>query len=189
MCNPKIAQVFVSYSHRDKALVTSIVHLLRAIGGTVFQDADSIPPGKRWRLIIEESIDHATTVLVFWCAHARESDAVREEWQLAVKQNMEIFETLPEWGTGGTEPWSSATSDEFRYNFHKKLLAEAVPDMGIELSEATLARLYASDGLTNAARIELLLDALVQASLIPPEDVRNTLTYAVRLFSGSRGQG
>jgi len=137
------------------------------------------------RLPLPGALDRAKSSLKDWFREPGLAEFYRiySEWLRATWR----LWLLAEWGTGGTEPWSSATSDEFRYNFHKKLLAEAVPDMGIELSEATLARLYASDGLTNAARIELLLDALVQASLIPPEDVRNTLTYAVRLFSGSRG--
>jgi len=134
------------------------------------------------RLPLPDALNRAKSALKAW-VHEPDlaefyriySDWLRATWRLWL---------AAEWGTGGPEPWASATPDEFRYNFHKRLLAEAVPDMGIELPETTLSQLNSSDGLMNAARIELLLDALVQASLVPPDDVRDTLTYAVRSFSG-----
>lgn len=76
--------IFVSYSRLDQLLVTPIVQVIRAIGGSVFQDVDSIPPGKRWRPVIEESLDRASIVLVFWCAHSRSSKEVRAEWEQAI---------------------------------------------------------------------------------------------------------
>lgn len=87
-------RVFVSYSRSDAALVTPIVQIMRAVGGSVFQDADSIPPGKRWRLVIEESIDQASIIFLFWCAHSLGSDQVRLEWQRAVAEEKVLIPTL-----------------------------------------------------------------------------------------------
>jgi len=109
--------------------------------------------------------------------HKIYSDWLRATWRLWL---------VGEWGTGGTEPWSAATTDEFRLHLNQRLLREAIPDMGIEMSQATLAQLISSDGMSNASRIELLLDALTQASLVPPDEVCDVLTYAVRAFSGLR---
>jgi hypothetical protein len=41
--------VFVSYSHADVLLVSPVVKLLRVNKSLVFQDIDTIQPGKRWR--------------------------------------------------------------------------------------------------------------------------------------------
>lgn len=91
---PAETRVFVSYSRADQALVTPIVQILRAVGGAVFHDLDSIPPGRRWRPVIEDSIDHAAVVLVFWCDHARTSDEVRQEWQRAIRAGKAVIPTL-----------------------------------------------------------------------------------------------
>lgn len=82
--------VFVSYSRVDQPLVTPIVHLLRSVGPTVFQDIDSIPHGKRWRPVIEESIDAADVVLVFWCEHSSRSTEVRWEWTNAAHADKDV---------------------------------------------------------------------------------------------------
>ena len=88
------AHIFVSYSRIDEALVTPIVQVMRAIGAGVFQDIDSVPYGDRWRPCIEDSIDRATVVLVFWCAHARDSQEVRNECKRAIGASKRVVPTL-----------------------------------------------------------------------------------------------
>lgn len=92
--NPKLVndeiQIFVSYSRFDQPLVTPIVQVIRAVGGGVFQDVDTIAPGKRWRAVIEDSIERASIVLVFWCAHACASKEVRAEWEQAARAGKDI---------------------------------------------------------------------------------------------------
>jgi hypothetical protein len=85
--------IFVSYSRVDQSLVTPIVQVIRAIGAGVFQDIDGIPYGKRWRPVIEDSIERAIVVLVFWCAHSRDSDEVRREWGRAVEAAKDVVPT------------------------------------------------------------------------------------------------
>ena len=82
--DPSETHVFVSYSHKDADIVVPIVSILRAVGAKAFRDADNIPPGKKWRLVIEESIDAASVMLVFWCEHAQKSMEVRREWMRAL---------------------------------------------------------------------------------------------------------
>lgn len=136
------------------------------------------------RLPLPDALDRAKSSLKTWADDPGLAEFYRiySEW---LHTTWRLW-LVNEWGSGGTEPWSSASPDAFHHNFNIRLLAKAVPDMGIELSETTLARLKSSDELTNIARIELLLDSLAQASLIPPDDVCDILTYAIRLFSGSR---
>lgn len=86
--------IFVSYSHEDSSLVGPVVALLRASEALVFQDADSIHPGKRWREEIGTAISAATTVVVFWCHHARASAEVGNEITAAVTQKKDILPLL-----------------------------------------------------------------------------------------------
>lgn len=86
-------RVFISYSRSDQSLVTPIVQMMRTIGRPVFQDVDSIPAGKRWRTIIDDSIEKASMVFVFWCWHSRGSLQVRREWELAIQANKDIIPT------------------------------------------------------------------------------------------------
>jgi TIR domain len=72
--------IFVSYSHQDGSLVKPVVGLLRATDDIVFQDVDSIKPGRRWRGQIEEAIYAAYLVIVFWCYHSSKSAEVRAEY-------------------------------------------------------------------------------------------------------------
>lgn len=88
------SHVFASYSRVDEWLVTPIVHVIRAVGVSVFQDIDSIPYGKRWRPVIESSVQSASTVLVFWCNHSQASKEVRKEWELAVTSGKDVVPTL-----------------------------------------------------------------------------------------------
>lgn len=87
-------RVFVSYSRADQAIVTPIVHVIRAVGVSSFQDVDSIPYGKRWRPVVEDSVDNASLVLVFWCAHSRQSREVRAEWSRALGTKKELVPVL-----------------------------------------------------------------------------------------------
>jgi len=88
------ASVFVSYSRKDAGLVTPVVHLLRATKGLVFQDLDSIKPGKRWRGQIEKALNTARLVVVFWCLHSLRSGEVRKEYEFALSNGKDILPIL-----------------------------------------------------------------------------------------------
>lgn len=91
---PKARPVFVSYSRVDQALVGPLVQVLRTIGGRVFQDVESIPPGKLWRSVIKDSIDDASVVLVFWCEHSKRSQKVRREWVRGIRAQKDVVPAL-----------------------------------------------------------------------------------------------
>lgn len=72
--------VFISYSHRDAEIVVPIVQILRAPGGGVFWDAESIPLGTRWRVVIatvSRGVRHVPPVLLRALPPSTE---VRAEW-------------------------------------------------------------------------------------------------------------
>jgi TIR domain len=80
---PKLA-AFLSYSHEDAALVTTLFHLLRSVG-SVFLDTFSLMPGDDWRRKIESAIEECEVFFVFWCWHAAQSKEVHKEYTLALK--------------------------------------------------------------------------------------------------------
>jgi hypothetical protein len=86
--------VFVSYSRADVLLVSPVVKLLRTNRSLVFQDIDSIQPGKRWQGEIAEALAESQLVVVFWCTHASQSNAVSKEWQAAIEQKKDLLPLL-----------------------------------------------------------------------------------------------
>jgi hypothetical protein len=75
-----IRQLFVSYSRRDREVVSPMTAILRLAGAEVFRDEDSIPPGTKWQEAINTSITDCHCLVVFWSANAAASDAVRYEY-------------------------------------------------------------------------------------------------------------
>jgi hypothetical protein len=86
--------IFISYSHQDASLVKPVVGLLRATKDLVFQDVDSIKPGKRWREQIEEALHAAHLIVLFWCYHSSRSDEVRKEYELALSTGKDVLPVL-----------------------------------------------------------------------------------------------
>ncbi len=94
MKNNQSTNVFVSYSHADASLVAPVVQLLRANKSFVFQDLDTIRPGKKWREEISNAIDKSHLVVVFWCNHSSRSDEVSKEWKAAIEQKKDLLPLL-----------------------------------------------------------------------------------------------
>lgn len=74
-------QVFISYSHADQQRVMGLVWLLKALGHNVFIDFWSISPGQRWEDTLQEALQAADVLLVFWTRHAAQSKWVRREYE------------------------------------------------------------------------------------------------------------
>lgn len=87
-------KVFVSYSHADLSLVAPVVKLLQANKSLVFQDINSIQPGKKWRNEIAKGLAESDLVIVFWCNHASHSDEVCKEWQAAIAHEKDLLPLL-----------------------------------------------------------------------------------------------
>ena len=73
-----MAEIFLSYSQRDKSLVKPIAEALEAEGFDVFWDPE-IPPGETWDNVIARELKAARCVIVAWSEHSTESDWVKEE--------------------------------------------------------------------------------------------------------------
>ncbi len=86
--------VFVSYSHADASLVAPVVQVLRVNKSLVFQDADGIEPGTKWRDAIANALSKSNLVVVFWCHHACRSNEVSSEWKAAIEQGKDLLPLL-----------------------------------------------------------------------------------------------
>jgi hypothetical protein len=89
-----LKRFFVSYSRKDAEEVKPYVDLLRATGTHVFLDSDCLPPGKRWRLVIDESLEEADSVIVFSSKNSSESKEVESEYERAAQMGKDIIPIL-----------------------------------------------------------------------------------------------
>jgi hypothetical protein len=112
--------IFVSYSHVDRRMVSPITELIRVTGIPVFRDEDSIQPGKKWRLAITESISACRTVLVFWSVASSDSKAVEGEYRSAIDQGKDIVPVLLD------DTPLSAVLSEYQWIDLRPVLKEAI---------------------------------------------------------------
>jgi TonB family protein len=78
---PEARRVFLSYSSIDRVRTSGLGLLLEAMGHQVFHDHRTIKPGQKWESALQEGLDEADAVMVFWTRHASRSDWVRKEYE------------------------------------------------------------------------------------------------------------
>jgi hypothetical protein len=110
---PPAKKVFLSYSHKDRGLVSPVGRLLRASNDAVFQDCDSIQPGARWQATIDEALAESDSMYVFWCRHASSSDEVRKEYVAAIARGVAVVPVLLD-GTPLNQELSAFQGVDFR---------------------------------------------------------------------------
>ncbi len=74
-------KVFISYSSIDRIRTNGLGLLLEALGHRVFHDHRTIKPGMRWRAALQEGLEEADVLMIFWTKHAARSDWVRKEYE------------------------------------------------------------------------------------------------------------
>jgi TIR domain len=89
-----VRRFFVSYSHEDAEIVSPVIRLLRSTGAPIFRDSDGISPGKRWRVVLDNSLRGSDVVIVFWSRRAKESAEVESEWRKALELKKDIIPVL-----------------------------------------------------------------------------------------------
>jgi TonB family protein len=77
----KATRIFISYSSIDRVRTNGLGLLLEAMGHQVFHDHRTIKPGMKWEAALQEGLDEADAVMVFWTRHAARSDWVRKEYE------------------------------------------------------------------------------------------------------------
>jgi protein TonB len=85
----KANRVFISYSSIDRFRVNGLGLLLEAMGHRVFHDHRTIKPGMRWEAALQEGLEDADALMVFWTRHASRSDWVRKEYEFFASHHPE----------------------------------------------------------------------------------------------------
>jgi hypothetical protein len=80
-----IADIFFSYSSKDRDRVRAVRDALAAQGFEIFWD-QSVPPGLDWDTWIRQHLNEAKCALVFWSKNSVGSDNVRHEATVAKQQ-------------------------------------------------------------------------------------------------------
>jgi len=87
--------VFISYCHEDAQYVSPIVDIISASRpDLVFQDTKAIVKGKKWGPQLQEALDEASLVIVFWCKHSAHSQYVKDEYEKAIQTRKDILPVL-----------------------------------------------------------------------------------------------
>ena len=76
---------FASYASQDRSRVLDRVSEVRRNGVDIFLDCLSLHPGDEWKPVLEREIKNRDLFLLFWSAHAKRSEWVTWEWNIALK--------------------------------------------------------------------------------------------------------
>ena len=80
-----MASVFISYSSRDAEFATKVAEALEENGIDVWIDR-KVQVGDDWRLVIEEALQNADSVLILMSPSALNSPYIAREYQYALSQ-------------------------------------------------------------------------------------------------------
>ena len=87
-------KIFISYSRKDKEIISPLVEIMRSTNANVFRDTDNLKPGDNWKIKIDDALENCQTFMIFWCIHSACSSPVFEEMNLALKLNKRIIPIL-----------------------------------------------------------------------------------------------
>jgi hypothetical protein len=143
MNESNVQRLFISYSHLDDQLVKPITELLRVTGTIIFRDKEGISPGKQWRLVIQDALDTADAILVFWSANSSKSTEVESEYKKEISKGKVVIPVLLD-----DTPLNSQLSQYQYIDFRPVVLNtrgsmnNAVRELGREIHERILANVY-----------------------------------------------
>lgn len=73
-----MADIFLSYTEKDRDIARRVAAMLGSAGWTVWWDR-RIPAGESWRSVLEQALENMRCMIVLWSAHSIESEWVYEE--------------------------------------------------------------------------------------------------------------
>jgi actin-like ATPase involved in cell morphogenesis len=77
-------RIFVSYSHKDEAIVEQVEQVLSSLGDEVLRDKHKLRAGEEWEARVEQMIREAEIFQLFWSTNSMSSGPVRREWTYAL---------------------------------------------------------------------------------------------------------
>ena len=73
-----MADIFLSYTEKDRDVARRVAAMLGSVGWTVWWDR-RIPAGGTWRSVLEHALENMRCMVVLWSVHSVESEWVYEE--------------------------------------------------------------------------------------------------------------
>ena len=99
--------IFVSYSHRDKAIVDICQHYAKAIGDRFLRDCIDLRTGEEWNPKLLSLIERADVFQLFWSSSASSSTYIRQEVAHALTLHRDGFIRPTYWQESWPPPWRS----------------------------------------------------------------------------------
>jgi hypothetical protein len=107
--------IFVSYSHKDTALVLACKKAYEALGLNILIDEDDLRSGQVWNDELMNLIDRASIFQLFWSQNSSQSKYCRQEWEHALKKNQDGFIRPVYWETPLPPPPDELSKYHFEY--------------------------------------------------------------------------
>lgn len=76
--------IFISYSHRDTAVIHRCQQAYQSIGFNVLIDSETLRSGQIWNEELKRMIERANIFQLFWSENSSKSDYCQQEWQHAL---------------------------------------------------------------------------------------------------------
>lgn len=106
--------IFISYAHKDSAVVYPILETLNSKGYRVWYD-DGISPGSEWPEYIARHIDNCDTVLFFASPNSVASENCRRELNFTMSRNKKFLTII-------TEPTDFSLGMELQLSSHQSVM-------------------------------------------------------------------
>ncbi len=84
-------KIFVSYSHKDLAIVQQIEQFVKMMGDQYLRDWTHLRTGEVWSDRLRQLIDEADVFQLFWSCNSMHSRFVRQEWEYALSIGRKYF--------------------------------------------------------------------------------------------------
>ena len=90
----RLADIFISYSSRDRSKADELAKHIALQGYSVWWDRADLQAGDAWRARIDKEIQSASTLVALWSTSAAQSEWVRDEIKRAQDQGIRVLPVL-----------------------------------------------------------------------------------------------
>ena len=80
-------EIFISYSHRDTAIIRNCQRAYDALGFNVLIDSETLRSGQKWNDELMHMIERADIFQLFWSESSSKSEYCKQEWEHALQLN------------------------------------------------------------------------------------------------------
>jgi hypothetical protein len=107
--------VFVSYSHKDTAIVDRLERVYTVLGMEYLRDVRILRSGEKWNPALLGKIEEANIFQLCWSSAAKGSDYVEQEWRHAVSLDRPYFIRPVYWEKPMPAPPTELSNIHFAY--------------------------------------------------------------------------